>query len=242
MKSYLKGDENMTFTAPGGGVTVDAPVLIGSLLVVPTVTAAALAEFAGLAEGVFVDMAKTAGTAWVEGQLLYWDSATSSFTTAHSATARRAGCAAAAAAADDVLGTVRLSGLPSVVNIEGDTIADAAVSPTALVLGQDGVFSIDVPDHATQTLVYKTAAKVRIIDAWLVKDGAGAANTIQLTDGADAAITNAMAAAVDKTITRAGTIDPAKCELAAGATFKGVYTRAAGTMAAKLYIRAMPVA
>lgn len=117
MKTFLQTDENLTFTAPAGGVTVDVPVLIGSLLIIPAVTAAAGDSFAGLVEGVFTDMPKTAGNAWTEGQLLYWDSAAGSFDTAQSATARRVGVAMLAAAAADTTGTVRLTGSPSVVNV-----------------------------------------------------------------------------------------------------------------------------
>lgn len=106
----------MTFTAPGGGVTSGTPVLIGSLLVIPETTAAATVLFAGAVVGVFT-LAKTAGAAWTEGQALYWDSAASSFATAQSATARRAGTAAAAAASGDTTGSVRLNNISAVVNV-----------------------------------------------------------------------------------------------------------------------------
>lgn len=120
------------------------------------------------------------------------------------------------------------------------TLANAAVSPVELTLGAGGLIAIDIPDAAGDTTyVFKTAAKIEIVAAWNIKDGAGAANTIQVTDGADAAITNAMAAAVDKTSTYATTIDKAKRVLNAGATFKVVAHRAAGTMAAQLFIHAI---
>lgn len=117
MQSFLNDDENVVFTAPAGGVTVDLPVLIGSLLVVPKVTAAAGDQFAGRTEGVFINQPKTAGVAWTEGELLYWDSAVSEFCTAPSATARRVGVAYRDAAAADATGTVHLNGSPSVVNV-----------------------------------------------------------------------------------------------------------------------------
>jgi hypothetical protein len=130
------------------------------------------------------------------------------------------------------------AGIP-IDGADAGTVADGDVSPAELVAGVPVLIALDIPDHATQTLSYKTAEKIEIIDAWNIKDGAGAANTLQITDGADAAITNAMAAAVDKTVTHAGTIDKAKRVLAAGATFKVVATRAAGTMAAQLFILAI---
>ncbi|HWU91600.1 MAG TPA: hypothetical protein VN253_30240 [Kofleriaceae bacterium] len=119
------------------------------------------------------------------------------------------------------------------------TLANGGVSPAELTGGIPVVFVIDIPNAATATYSYKTAEKIEIIDVWNIKDGAGAANTIQVTDGSDVAITNAMAAAVDKTKTNASTIDKATRVLAAGATFKVVATRAAGTMAAQLFILAI---
>jgi predicted RecA/RadA family phage recombinase len=41
MRTYQQPGETLTFTAPGGGVTVDVPVLIGRVVVIPTNTAAA---------------------------------------------------------------------------------------------------------------------------------------------------------------------------------------------------------
>jgi predicted RecA/RadA family phage recombinase len=112
----VKPGRVMTFTAPGGGVTSGVPVLIGTLVVVPKNTVAAGFAFEGVTEGVFV-LAKLAGVAWTEGQLIYFDSATGNCTTVQSATARRVGCAALAAAAGDTSGQVRLNGAPSAANV-----------------------------------------------------------------------------------------------------------------------------
>ncbi len=119
-------------------------------------------------------------------------------------------------------------------------VTNAAISPALTPLARSGLIVIDIPDAATATYSYVTSEKIEIVDAWVIKDGAGAANTVQITNGADVAITNALAAAVDKTVTRAGTIDKATRTLAAEATFKVVATRAAGTMAAQLFILAIP--
>lgn len=113
---FLNPGKIQTFTAPGGGVTVDVPVLISSLVVVPMTSAAAGASFEGALEGVFT-MPKTAGATWSEGQVLYFDSATSSFTTAASATARRAGTAVAAALIGATTGSVRLLNISAAVNV-----------------------------------------------------------------------------------------------------------------------------
>lgn len=118
-------------------------------------------------------------------------------------------------------------------------VTDGAVSPAVLRLAGSGLYVLDFPDVATATYEFVNAEKIEIIDAWAIKDGAGAANTIQITDSADAAITNAMAFAVDKTVTRAGTIDIAKRTLAALAGFKVVNTRAAGSAAGQLFIKAI---
>jgi predicted RecA/RadA family phage recombinase len=106
-----------TFTAPGGGVTVDVPVLIGSLVVIPLVSAAAGASFEGALEGVFRSMPKATGAAWTEGLVLYFDSADSTFKTAASATARRAATAVVAAASGDTTGTLRLLNISAAVNV-----------------------------------------------------------------------------------------------------------------------------
>jgi predicted RecA/RadA family phage recombinase len=115
-QKYVQSGDVIEFTAPGGGVVVDVPLLISSLVVIPMTTAAAGARFNGAVKGVFVQP-KTAGAAWVEGQVLYFDSATSSFTTAQSATARRAAAAVVAALSADVTGTVRLENISAVVNV-----------------------------------------------------------------------------------------------------------------------------
>lgn len=111
-----------------------------------------------------------------------------------------------------------------------------SVAAGTLTLGTPQVIAIDLADAATATTVYTNADKIEILDVWAIKDGAGAANTVQVTDSADAAITNAMAFAVDKTVTHAGTIDKAKRVLAAAAGFKVVNTRAAGSSAGQLFL------
>lgn len=116
MQKFIKPGETMTFTAPGGGVTSGTPLLIGGMVVVPTNTVAATLPFEGMTRGVFT-APKTAGVAWTEGQVLYWDSAAGSFATAQSATARRAGIAGAAAAAPDTTGVVYLMNVGAAVAV-----------------------------------------------------------------------------------------------------------------------------
>jgi len=80
MKTYSSEGNNVTLTAPMGGVTVDVPVQIGSLVVVPTVTAAATERFVGFVKGVITGHKKTASQAWTEGQAIYWDAELEEFT------------------------------------------------------------------------------------------------------------------------------------------------------------------
>jgi predicted RecA/RadA family phage recombinase len=91
-------------------------IAIGSLVVVPTNTIAAGLPFEGVAEGI-LPLSKLAGTAWTEGEILYFDTADGKFKTATNATAFRAGTAAAAAQAADITGSVRLNGVSAPVNV-----------------------------------------------------------------------------------------------------------------------------
>lgn len=116
MKNFLQPGAVQEFTAPGGGVVSGTPLLIGGIVVIPEVTAAVGVRFNAAVEGVFL-CPKTAGSAWAEGQALYFDSATGGFTTAQSATARRAGAANAAALSGDLTGKVFLINIAAAVNV-----------------------------------------------------------------------------------------------------------------------------
>lgn len=116
MNNFIKPGKIVTYTAPAGGVISGNGYVIGSLLVIATNTGAAGQPFEGATLGIFI-LPKAAGTAWTEGQLLYWDTTNSNLVTAPSATARRVGCAAAAAAAADVSGLCRLHGIPAPANV-----------------------------------------------------------------------------------------------------------------------------
>lgn len=104
------------FTAPSGGVVAGTPVLIGALVVIPLVTAAQTIRFNGALAGEWT-LPKATGATWSEGQTLYFDSSAVNFTTAQSASARRAGSAMAAAASGDTTGSVRLVNIGAVVNV-----------------------------------------------------------------------------------------------------------------------------
>jgi hypothetical protein len=116
-------------------------------------------------------------------------------------------------------------------------VANASVSPAYTAGGDDVVIPIDIPDAVTTTYTYVAQFKMEIFEVSLIKDVAGAGNTVQVQDGAAAAITDAMAAAVDKTVTRAATIDKAKRVIAKGAQFKILASKSAGSMACQVFLR-----
>ena len=110
MNNFIQPGKVMTFTAPSGGVVSGTAYLIGGLLVVAAVTAAAGATFTGSAVGVFT-LPKASG-AWTEGAVLYWDNTAKNVTTTSTANFR-IGCAAAVGgqASGDTAGAVRLDGI-----------------------------------------------------------------------------------------------------------------------------------
>lgn len=121
-------------------------------------------------------------------------------------------------------------------------VSDSANSTAAtqpIALGSEVVMSFLLPDAVTSTYKYTVPDKLEIIDVTVVKDGAGAGNTIQLLNGAGTAISDAIAAAVDKTVTHAGTLDKATRVLAAGAELRITNTKAAGSTAAAVFVKAI---
>lgn len=125
---------SVEFTAPAGGVTVNVPVLIGGLFVVPTVTAAAAARFNGMLEGVFT-LPKATGEVWTEGAPAYWDvaNARASF---DSTVGQQIGAITAAALTGDTTGVVRLneSSLSGGVLTLRKRLAVAAINAGATLL------------------------------------------------------------------------------------------------------------
>jgi len=109
LKTYTQEGEVLALTAPSGGVVSGTPVLIGSLVVIPLVTAAEATKFSALVTGV-ATVPKATGTAWTEGLKLYWDVADTEFNTSASGNTL-AGVAATAAASGDATGQIRLDGV-----------------------------------------------------------------------------------------------------------------------------------
>jgi len=79
MRSYRSEGGVVELQIPNAGVTKDVPVQIGSIVVIPTVTAAYAANtrFNGLVRGIISGLTKVASQAWTEGANIYWDAALS---------------------------------------------------------------------------------------------------------------------------------------------------------------------
>jgi predicted RecA/RadA family phage recombinase len=108
MKNYRQDGDVMTLTAPAGGVVAGTGVKIGDILVIPTISAAATAQFTGQRTGI-VEHAKLAAQAWTEGQQVNWDDTNKRFTTVTTGNFK-AGVAAAVAANPSNTGLVLLFG------------------------------------------------------------------------------------------------------------------------------------
>lgn len=96
------------------------------------------------------------------------------------------------------------------------------------------VFPVAIPvaiaGVATADFDVVCSEKFEVIDVLVQKrNGAGAANTIQVKNGATA-ISDAIATAVDNALTRAASIDDAASTIAAAGTLRITGTRAAGTL------------
>lgn len=76
----LATNENLTLTAPAGGVTYGNPIKLGVVLVIPAMTAPEGAPFTGEVQGVFVDFPlKDGETPTYAGEYAYFDPDTSVF-------------------------------------------------------------------------------------------------------------------------------------------------------------------
>ena len=109
MPKYRAPAKIVDLTAPTGGVTAGLFYLIGAILVMANVTAAEGDLFAAVPEGLFDECAKATGSAWTEGQKIYWDDSNSRFTTAATDNVL-VGYAAAAATSGATIGSVILTG------------------------------------------------------------------------------------------------------------------------------------
>lgn len=128
---------------------------------------------------------------------------------------------------------------------EVDTVFGPSTDPVnsttaqAVTLASFVEMSFLLPDAATTTYKYTVPDKIEIVDVICIKDGAGAGNTVTLKDSAGTAISNAIATDTDKTVTRAGTLDKTTRVIAADGELQITATKAAGTMACAVFVKAI---
>ena len=111
MTNYIGPGDTVTRVAPVGGVVSGAPVLLGSLLVVPGATAAEADTFGAQVTGEFRGV-KPGSQAWTQGAKIYWDNSAMKFTTTSGGnTLVGTASEAVGAGADETAGIVRLDGV-----------------------------------------------------------------------------------------------------------------------------------
>ena len=80
MKNFVQEGHALDYVAPAGGVVSGEPLLIGTVLVIPAITAPEGAPFSGWIEGVYTLPCAT-GTVWDLNVALYWDATNKRVTT-----------------------------------------------------------------------------------------------------------------------------------------------------------------
>jgi len=119
-------------------------------------------------------------------------------------------------------------------------LVNASVSPAVAQMDAAGRMVLPIPNAATADYDFIVPRACEIVDITVLKEAAGAGNTMQAKNGAGTAISDAIAAAVDKAVTRAGTLDIATRVLAAGATLRIAATNAAGSTLCKVIVHTIP--
>lgn len=79
MKNYVQDGRALDLTAPSGGVVSGLAYKIGAIICIAAADAIATAIFVGYTEGVY-DVVSDTGTAWAEGDVVYWDNTAKVFT------------------------------------------------------------------------------------------------------------------------------------------------------------------
>lgn len=105
MKNFVQPGKALTFTAPAALSSGDA-FLVGNYVAVAACDADSGATVEGHTEGVF-SLPKVTGTAWTQGDALYWDNSGKKFTKVATSNTLCA-IAAADAASADAVGNVHL--------------------------------------------------------------------------------------------------------------------------------------
>jgi predicted RecA/RadA family phage recombinase len=111
LKNFVQEGHTLDYVAPAGGVVAGVALLIGTVLVVPAITAPEGAPFSGWIEGVYTLPCAT-GTAWATPNIpLFWNDVDKRVTTTENGNTK-IGMTAAPKAAAAASGNVKL--LPNV--------------------------------------------------------------------------------------------------------------------------------
>lgn len=102
MKNYVQHGDNLSLTAPTGGVVSGLPYLIGAIFGVALTSDAEGAAFQLRRTGV-VSFPKTTSQVWAEGDALYFDPATGKLTKT-AGSLKKVAIATAVAASDAAVG------------------------------------------------------------------------------------------------------------------------------------------
>ena len=187
MQNFKQIGDTVTLTAPAGGVVSGLGYKIGQIFVVATATVAVGLPFEGKTAGVY-EIVKDSGTAWVEGELLYWDDSAKNVVDASGSVAGKLliGAATKAAASDAVIGEILLnaSARPdgvSDVELDDNAVDTAAIQDVAVTTPKIALDAIDgtlLADDAVDSEHYTDAS---IDNEHLAND---AVNTEEIADDA----------------------------------------------------------
>lgn len=140
-RTFVQPGKILSLIAPSGGVVASAPLMIGSLFVIPQNTAAQTLPFEGMVTGVHT-LSKTSAQAWTAGQKVYWNASTSKVDS-DATTGPLIGVAVEIAANPTSTGLVRLNG----------GAADSSEGPQAAIADLTAITSGDSPTEAEHNLV-----------------------------------------------------------------------------------------
>lgn len=242
MNGYKYSGDILNHT-PGSAVAVNEVVDLGNILGIAVAAIAASVQGALRVAGA-ISVTKEAGTAWTQGQAIYYDADDEDFTSV-AAGNKYAGVAAEAATSGATSGVILLNHPPAGQALNGLNAANVANSQTTP--GIPVVFAIPIASGAAASVDVTIDQKVRVIDVWAQHTGGAGetSDTIQLLSTGDA-ITDAMSwAGGDNDIVRAAEINDANATVAAGGILRATTTDDdAGTDvgAGVLYVLAIPVA
>lgn len=126
-----------------------------------------------------------------------------------------------------------------VSKVAKDYVSRLVADDSATAPQLEMIIPVTIPDAATGDIDIVVTDKFEVIGFTCIKrNGAGAANTMQLKNGATA-VSDAVACATDNAVTNAATIDDASSTFAIGDTLRITATRAAGTRNAICLIRCL---